>query len=224
MYDVLSDYFSVFELAVRRIYKLDKVFVPDLVIDCGGNIGLFSLTASAVYPASNIVVCEPVPSNLERIKRHLQFNGVVAEVLPVCIGGSHRLIPFFVREANQGSFDATKPYSNELQVEVLTLADVLRGREAERIYIKLDIEGMEIEALESYVPGETRAVCIVGELHGHKENSHYLESIFGDRGWELRFEDVSDQGSVFKAYSPAALAELGRGQGPVPAGSFAGTR
>jgi FkbM family methyltransferase len=224
MDDLLSDYYSVLELAVGRIYKLDAAFVPDLVIDCGGNTGLFSLTAAAVYPTSKIVICEPVPSNLERIKRHLHCNGVAAEILPVCIGGSRRIIPFYVREANQGSFEATKPYTDKLEIEVSTLADVLLGRSAQRIYIKLDIEGMELETLESFVPSESRPVCVVGELHGHKENCRRLESIFGDKGWELRFDDVSDQGSCFEAYSPAALALLGRGRSPVVTRSFVGTR
>lgn len=212
MNEFLSDFFSVLELAVGRVYKLDSAFVPDLVVDCGGNIGLFSLTASAVYPSSKIVICEPVPGNLERIRRHLQFNGVAAEMLPVCIGGSRRRIPFFVREAISGSFDPSKPYSSKLEVDVWTLADVLAGRDAQRIQIKLDIEGMEIETLESYVPVETRAVCIVGELHEHKKNQRHLQRIFADSGWELRFNEVTDQGSIFEAYSPTALAQLGRSQ------------
>jgi FkbM family methyltransferase len=214
MDDVYSDYCSVFELAVRHVYHIDPNFMPDLVVDCGGNTGLFTLDAAARYPSAKIVVCEPVPRNLDRIRRHFQFNKVVAEVLPICIGGSRRVIPFYVREANQGSFEPTKPYTSKLEVEVLSLADVLRDRPAQKIYIKMDIEGMEVEALESYVPTETRPVCIVGELHGHKENSCHLERIFGDNGWQLRFEDVTDPGSIFQAYSPAALALLSRNPAP----------
>ena len=210
MDDVYSDYLSVYELEVRHIYHIDPDFAPDMVIDCGGNTGLFTLDAAARYPSARIVVCEPVPRNLDRIRRHFQSNNVVAEVLPVCIGGRRRVIPFYVREANQGSFEPNKPYTSKLEVEVLSLTDVLRDRPAQRIYIKMDIEGMEIEALESYVPTETRPVCVVGELHGHKENSCHLERIFGDNGWQLRFDDVSDAGSIFEAYSPAALALLGR--------------
>ncbi len=214
MNEMSSDFQSVLELAVGRAYRLDKAFSPDLVVDCGGNIGLFSLTAAAVYPSSRIVTCEPVPGNLERIRRHLEFNGVSAEILPVCVGGSRRKIPFFVRQAISGSFDPTKPYTSKLEIEVWTLADVLAGRDAQKIQIKLDIEGMEIETLESYVPVETRAVCIVGELHEHKKNQSNLRRIFADNGWELRFNVVTDQDSLFAAYSPAALALPGRAQSP----------
>lgn len=209
MDDMLSDYYSVLELGVHHIYNLDKAFVPDLIVDCGGNIGLFSLSASALYPSSKIVICEPVPRNLGRIERHMQANGLSPEVLPVCIGGTQREIPFYVREANQGSFDPAKPYTGVLEIKVLTLADVLRNRDARAILVKLDIEGMEIETLESYVPIERRAVCIVGELHDHKKNNRKIEEIFKDQGWTLQFSDVTDQGSAFKAYSPAASSMLG---------------
>jgi len=204
MDDMLSDYYSVLELGIYQIYKLNKAFVPDLIVDGGGNIGLFSLSASVVYPSAKIVICEPVPRNLEQIKKHMQINQLSPEVLPVCIGGTPKEIPFYVREANQGSFDPTKPYTSVLEVKVLTLADVLRNRDARAILIKLDIEGMEIETLESYVPDEHRAVCIMGELHGHKKNSQTLERIFHEHRWALRFDDVTDEGSVFEAYSPAA--------------------
>lgn len=208
MDDVLSDYYSVLELGVKHIYHLDRVFNPDLVIDGGGNIGLFSLSAAAIYPTSRIVICEPVPRNLKQIRKHMNANNVAAEILPVCLGGTHGKIQFYEREANQGSFDSAKPYFAVLNVDVWTLADVLRDREAERILIKLDIEGMEIETLEHYVPNESRAVCIVGELHDHKNNCDALRRIFARQGWSLDFEDVTDQGSAFEAYSPAATALL----------------
>jgi FkbM family methyltransferase len=216
--DMNSDYYSVLELGVHRIYTLNRAFVPDLVVDCGGNIGLFSLTASALYPTAKIVICEPVPTNLDRIKKHLTINRVQADIMAVCIGGMRRKIPFFIREANQGSFDPSKPFSSKMDVDVLTLAEVLSGRDARTILIKLDIEGMEIETLQSYVPTENRPICVVGELHGHKENSLLLETIFRTKGWTLHFANVSDQSSAFEAYSPSAQALLHQTQ--VPAASI----
>jgi hypothetical protein len=90
-----------------------------------------------------------------------------------------------------------------MNVEVLPLADILQGDD-QRLLIKLDIEGMEIVALESYVPVETRPVFIIGELHNHKENHAAMERIFGAHDWSLRFSGVSDAGSIFEAWSPAA--------------------
>jgi FkbM family methyltransferase len=202
-----SDFCSVRELGVDDIYRFDSAFVPELVIDGGGNIGVFSLSAHALYPEAKIVICEPVPANLTQIDKHLSMNGVKAEVLPFCIGGEKRKIQFFCREANQGSFDASRPYKNIIAIEVVTLDELLRIRPAKTILIKLDIEGMELEVLESFVRLETRSICIVGELHDHKQNMTRLENIFLSAGWSLQFYDESEGGSIFKAYSrPGTLS------------------
>lgn len=206
--DLESDWLSFLEVAVKEIYQINPAFVPDLVLDGGANVGLFTLLAAASWPSAKLILCEPVPRNLAQLQSHLRRNGVSAEVLPVCLGGSRRTIPFYVREANQGSFDPQKPYASRIDVDVLTLSDVLRNRDARRILIKLDIEGMELETLESYVPHEERAIVVLGELHGHRENSARMERIFAAGGWTVRFDDVSDAGSVFEAWSPAATALL----------------
>lgn len=216
--DLDSDWQSLNEVAIREEYRLETSFAPDLVIDGGGNIGIFSLLASAAFPDAKIVVCEPVPGNLTQIHRHLQANAVRAEVLPVCLGGAERTIPFYLREANQGSFGGEKPFTSQIDVEVTTLASILRTRDASRIVIKLDIEGMEIEVLESFVPHETRPVFVTGELHGHKANHARMRQIFEGSGWHVQFERVADQSSVFEAWSPAAASFFG----PIAASSLVG--
>jgi FkbM family methyltransferase len=205
MSDMSSDVFTVNELATADdVYRLDPHFHPDLIVDGGGNIGLFAMLAAALYPSAKIVVCEPAPRSLKQIEKHLRLNQVRAEVLPICLGGTRRTIPFYVREAIASSFDPEKPYQSVMDVEVLTLSDVLKGRDAARILIKLDIEGMELEVLEAYVPKETRPVCVVGELHGRKIHGSRLKEIFDASGWSLVFRDSSETDSIFEARSPAA--------------------
>jgi FkbM family methyltransferase len=206
--DLESDWMSVMEIGVRKIYPVDAGFMPDLVIDGGGNTGLFTLYASAVYPSARIIVCEPVPRNLAQIEKHLRINHVTAEVQPVCIGGSERKIPFYVREANQGSFDPGLPYRSQIDVDVVTLASLVLGRNAKQILIKLDIEGMEVEALESFVVEETRPILVVGEVHNAATNVALLEGICARSGWTVRFEDVGEMTGNFMAWSPAADSML----------------
>lgn len=58
--DLESDWLSVHELAIRKIYPIEDRFAPDLIIDGGGNTGLFTLLASAAFPTAKVVTCEPV--------------------------------------------------------------------------------------------------------------------------------------------------------------------
>jgi FkbM family methyltransferase len=211
--DLQSDLQSVFELTLRDNYDLDLGFNPELVIDAGGNIGLFTLRAAAGTAAANgspaeLVICEPLPRNLEQIARHMQLNHVQAKTMAGCVGGYHRSIPFYCREALASSFEADKPYDSVLDVPVYTLDDAIGDSAAKRILIKLDIEGMEIEVLREFVPNECRAVYVVGELHHYEKNSPILEKIFKDHGWHFAYRIIQNDHANFQACSPAAVPLL----------------
>jgi FkbM family methyltransferase len=206
--DLEEDYLSTRELCVIDSYHLDHDFKPDLVIDGGGNIGLFSLRAAATYPSAKIVICEPLPRNIEQIQRHLEMNGVKAEILPNCVGGTRRTIPFYCRGANVSSFDGTEPYERVMEIPVVLLSDAIGSSAAQRILIKLDIEGMEIEALTAFVPTEKRAVYVVGELHNLPVNGPLMKQIFHDHGWTFELVDVDKVTSGFRACSPSAVPLL----------------
>lgn len=211
--DLQSDLQSVFELSVRDNYDLDLGFQPELVIDAGGNIGLFSLRAAAGTAAVNgspaeLVICEPLPRNLEQIERHMHLNQVQVRMLAGCLGGYRRSIPFYCRQALDSSFEPDKPYDSVVEVPVYTLDDAIGNSTAKRILIKLDIEGMEIEVLREFVPKERRAVYIVGELHRYGKNATILEKIFKDYGWGFAYRSVANDHANFHACSPEALPLL----------------
>lgn len=213
MSDLTADFLSTKELCLEDVYHLERDFKPDLIVDGGGNIGLFTLRAAAAMrrvdgSAPKIVVCEPLPRNVDQIKKHLAMNKVDADVLPVCLGGRESKIPFYCRGANQSSFDSAEAYDSVIEMPVVTLWDVVASHPAERILIKLDIEGMEIEVLEAYVPSEQRAVYIVGELHDLPKNLAKIEGVFRDHGWLFELMDADIETSGFRACSPAAVPLL----------------
>jgi FkbM family methyltransferase len=211
--DLQSDLLSVLELSVSDSYDLDLGYKPDLVIDGGGNIGLFTLRAAAATASVSdlpvkFVVCEPLPRNIEQIQKHIDINKIPGEIMAGCIGGSRRSIPFYCREAIHSSFDPQKPYTSVIDIPVYTLEDAVGSYPAKRILIKLDIEGMEIEALNSFVPSEERPVYIVGELHGFAVNASIMEGIFQNHGWTFEYVTIADDHANFRACSPAALPLL----------------
>jgi FkbM family methyltransferase len=211
--DLDADGLSTRELCVWDSYQVERNFRPELVIDGGGNIGLFTLrAAAAVPPGTNspvkFVICEPLQRNIEQIHKHLKMNEVEAEVIPFCLGGTRRSLLFYSRAANESSFDPNVPYDSVIEIPVITLEDVIGSSPAQRILIKLDIEGMEMEVLSAYLPGEQRAVYIVGELHHYPVNAPILERMFQDHGWTLELFDIGGEESNFRACSPAAVPLL----------------
>jgi hypothetical protein len=79
---------------------------------------------------------------------------------------------------------------------------------ATRILIKLDIEGMEIDVLKTFVPSEDGAVYLVGEPHEFDRNNSALRKIFHDNGWSFEYIEIGDNHSTFRACSPAAFPLL----------------
>ncbi len=206
-----SDLQCALELAVRDQYHLDQHFQPDLVIDGGGNIGLFTLRAAASSssnPPPKFVICEPMAHNVERIQRHLAINYMNAEIQRGCLGGTRRSMPFYCRESISSSFDPAKPYDSVIDVPVYVLEDAIGTYPAQRILIKLDIEGMEVEALSAFVPSEQRAVYVVGELHDVSINAPVMERLFQDHGWTYELGVAAGDQALFRACSPAALPLL----------------
>jgi len=96
------------------------------------------------------VIYEPVPQNLEQIREHLTLNGVQAEVVGACSGerrGTFLLLP----RGEPGQLRSAKPYASVMVIPVMPLRDAIGPGAAERILIKLDIEGMEVEALSTFI-------------------------------------------------------------------------
>ena len=197
-------------MALENLKSILKIGSP---IDGGGNIGMFTLRAFAGleaerYSPVRFAVYEPVPQSLEQIKKHLSMNGIQAEVVEACLGGTPRTIPFYCRDAIASSFDSTKPYSKVIEIPVKTLRDAVGAAPAERITMKLDIEGMEIEALTAFIPTEQRAVYLIGELHGAAQNIPIMQDLFRKYGWTLELHEVANDACTFRGCSPAALPLL----------------
>jgi FkbM family methyltransferase len=211
--DMQADCLSTIELCILDTYEVERDFRPDLVIDGGGNIGLFTLRAAAsILPGRKtpvkFVICEPLPKNIVQIRKHLEMNEIDAELMPFCLGGTRRSVPFYCRAANESGFDSNVPYDSVIDIPVITLQDAIGSSTAERILIKLDIEGMEMEVLEAYLPTERRAVYIVGELHHYPINAAILELMFHEHGWTVEMFEVGVEESNFRACSPAAAPLL----------------
>lgn len=210
--ELLSDLQCALELVVRDEYRLDPDFHPDLVIDGGANIGVFTLRAAAVALSNNsaakFVVCEPMDHNIQQIKKHLDINRMHAEIRRGCLGGTRRSMPFYRRESINSSFDPAKPYDSVIDVPVYLLEDAIASHPAKQILIKLDIEGMEVETLSAFVPTERRAIYLVGELHDVSINAPIMERLFEENGWTYELGEFADDQALFRACSPAALPLL----------------
>lgn len=184
-----SDLQSALELAVGDCYELSRIRSPDLIVDAGANVGLFTLAASALWPDATIIVVEPSPENLEAIRRNLALNSIRnnVHVVEAALTETGEDVEFYVRDSNQGSLEADIPYERVLRLPGRRLSDILRQHQGSKLLLKLDIEGSEIGVLRECRPllDTYPEATIVLELHQKPVAEPILHDIFAGSSFRL---------------------------------------
>ena len=126
----------------------------DCVYDIGANFGLHTLLAGRlVGPRGEVHAFEPLPSNLQKLRRHVELNGLqhVIRVIPTAVSNSQRsTISFFSGADEAGVTASLRPrQGNEKEQEVAnTRLDAYYKIFNSRVrLIKIDVEGAELEVL-----------------------------------------------------------------------------
>jgi len=125
----------------------------DIVVDAGTHIGVFTVKSSrAVGSEGKVIAIEPEPNNLSFLQRNIEANGLKnVVVVPRGLWGQKGRLKLYLSEClARHSFWAQWAGSDEsMEIEVDTLDDILRELGIKRVdFIKMNIEGAEVEALK----------------------------------------------------------------------------
>ncbi len=129
-----------------------KVRPGDVVLDCGANIGLYTL-AALDQGASLVVAIEPALDNVECLRRNLAPQIAAGRVIvyPKGVWDKDDVLPLNVQPSNSASYSVALRYrgaSPGPQVELTTIDELVSELRLERVdFIKMDIEGSERAAL-----------------------------------------------------------------------------
>ena len=142
----------------RRIQKaLRESLKPgDVFFDIGANVGFFTLLgAKLVEPAGSVHAFEPVPRNVETLRRNVRLNGWShVHVHPVAVaatkGEQELLLTRDVGGASLTSAGIAIPdVANRLMVPTVAIDDLVeRGDIPPPSVVKVDVEGAELGVLQ----------------------------------------------------------------------------
>jgi FkbM family methyltransferase len=146
--------------------------------DVGANIGYFTLLfVKTVGSEGKVFSFEPLPANLERLRKNLAVNDLSHNVVivPMGVGEQRGWTSFLVHQSTgmgkvMGSAGREGSYKGVIDVEIIDLDSfVFDLGNPEPDIIKIDIEGGEVLAL----PGMRRLLVearplLLMELHGEK--------------------------------------------------------
>jgi len=149
--------------------------------DVGANIGLYSVYAG--LQGTQVVAFEPSPFNLEFLTRNVNLNGLqeIVTVMPIAVGiAGHRFATLSGKNMNWGhsknQFEAEAKVgsrgSNPWQIRTtgVALSDVISlfGLPSPS-HIKIDVDGIELQILESAGEVLRSVESVLVEINGVEE-------------------------------------------------------
>jgi FkbM family methyltransferase len=149
---------------------LASVDVDYTLIDCGANFGYWSvLISSAPYGSHKAIAIEPSSQNFAKLKNNAEINGNRFEVIKCAIGAARGTARLSGTKHEAFSITADAGRGGE-DVPVIALDNLLDDGKISaggKYLIKLDVEGVEIEAIK----GGTRLLqsdsVLLCEEHGN---------------------------------------------------------
>jgi FkbM family methyltransferase len=123
----------------------------ELLVDIGAHYGFFSLVAASRRPEIEILACEPVPESHEILVRNLSRNGLSgARAIRRAVSDRSGVAQFNISLSSDNcSFypHPVAPPIRQVEVETVTVDQLLAGREACPILLKMDTDGHELRVL-----------------------------------------------------------------------------
>jgi FkbM family methyltransferase len=149
-----SQYILPFNLAEERLHIYGEgARKGDIVLDCGANVGTFARFALN-QGAAKVIAIEPAPDNIEALKRN--FAKEIADgrlvVVPKGVWDKDDVLELRVDPENQAadSFVIQRPgATSTIKVPLTTIDQLVAELGLPKVdFIKMDIEGAEVKALQ----------------------------------------------------------------------------
>jgi len=171
--------YGCYDYPITRL--LETIITTSTVFfDVGANVGFFSLLAST--KCDHVYAFEPLPSNLKRLARNMEINGLQnVTVIERAVGDHAGRATLYVPESDNSGLASLNASvgGKALEVPLITLDGFVRERELKQIDVmKIDIEGAEVLAFEGARELLTRndAPDVIFEAHPGSEAAQWLKS------------------------------------------------
>lgn len=123
----------------------------DYFVDGGAYIGSLSIFVTKKFDnVKQVIALEPDPVNRTILENNFKLNNLSGyKILPIGLWGKRDVLTFYSGNQLASSVYQHTDIDNSIQIEVDSLNNLLKGVSGKRIFIKMNIEGAELEALSA---------------------------------------------------------------------------
>lgn len=152
------------EIFVREIYKFKSNTTTPVIIDLGANIGVSILYFKKAFPNARIIAFEADPTVFEVLKINLRKQGLHdVELVNKAIWKEKTTLNFQPEGADAGRISSGKTGST-FEVETEDINELM-GQYETVDFLKIDIEGAEVEVLQRMSDELSKVKRIFIEYH-----------------------------------------------------------
>lgn len=162
-----TDFSTFMEVIFGKAYEFPLNFIPEVIIDCGANIGLTSIYLKNKFPDARVFAVEPEKENFKILTANL--SGYDNTTL-YNNGIWNKKTMLKIEDSGLGEWGFMVTETNEMgpnTIPAISIKDIMHENNINIIDIlKIDIEGSEKELFESgYEYWLPRTKIIIIELH-----------------------------------------------------------
>jgi FkbM family methyltransferase len=165
-------------------------------LDCGANIGYWSLRLSEQLPPRRVVAVEASPSTYAKLDINNRLSGNRFQTINRALSDSvGNILPFVVSVGHAAahlaaSDEALREGGGTIDVETTTIDEVLKSAPVDLagipLLIKLDVEGAEIAAMRGAdATIKTHDTIIIYECHGKERDCSVTSHLLQDGRFDL---------------------------------------
>lgn len=217
---LLETWRNILHVFYYRDYEQVPGFTPRkgwIVVDVGAYLGLYTLRAAKLVGEEGLVVAvEPLERSFKLLAANVRLNGLGnVAALRRCVASKEGVRKLYVPERLVNATlvrryaEAMGGIRRAIKAQAITLPDILKRVDPVDL-LKLDVEGAEVEILESskgwIKPSRVRRVVV--EVHTDVANPRSVASILEEEGYEVAIylpEGAPTQAIVYGAEELAGL-------------------
>lgn len=204
-------------LQLKYVKKTPEL-IPDVTgfIDVGANLGIYTIFAANSRLYNYVHAFEPSPDTFEELKRNVALNKNCAnssvKLHNLAISDQNQALQFELRQ-QFGTGNRVKPEgsANTVVVNARRLDDILdpwSQSEGRNLYVKIDVEGHELEALSGAYETLSRRVAFlqIESWPGAQGHRTEMREFLAPMGFSLLFRVKGDHFFLHEQYKEHEIA------------------